>query len=340
MCNQSIPYPPNQDKTFPHFTQKKASNLRIARRLMESADKSLQKRGKRMEACSVTISYQYCPSCKKVHLEKVAYCRDRLCPVCGWRLSAKRFGQMVRVMEKIESESYDFYFLTLTVRNCSPVDLQKTMQKISSSWGRMRKHVWFSENIVGWAKSQEITYNRAENTFHPHVHIILVLSKSSKLNEKKLRQLCRQSWKFAVRSKYTPITDVREIYDKKTRTVSRKEETGYRSTTPAVLETFKYAVKGASLEKMPQDALEILAKAISGFRLVSYGGIIKTIRAEILRAEGQDPDAEETPDGNGEHFLTCPICTTPLQEMVAEWAFGEGVYRHGSFLDSQDTIAG
>ena len=52
-------------------------------------------RAYRMADCSKRIDYTYCPECGSMHIARTYLCRDRLCPLCQWRLSLQRIGDMM-----------------------------------------------------------------------------------------------------------------------------------------------------------------------------------------------------------------------------------------------------
>ena len=61
------------------------------------------------------------------------FCKDRLCPSCTWRRSLKAFHHVSRCLDYMESEHYQYLFLTLTLKNCSDSDLVKTIDLLNSA---------------------------------------------------------------------------------------------------------------------------------------------------------------------------------------------------------------
>ena len=44
-------------------------------------------------------------------LYRANFCKDRLCPMCGWRRTKKIFVQVSKIMDKLDEE-YEFEFVT------------------------------------------------------------------------------------------------------------------------------------------------------------------------------------------------------------------------------------
>lgn len=296
------------------WTEHKIQNQFVANRMLAAG---FAKRGRLMLDCGTILSQKVCPDCGKSFISSANLCRDRMCPTCSWRLSLKRFAEMCAVCQTCQDiECYKAGFLTLTVRNCKPKDLKETLRSMSAAWNRMlsaaKKHK-DSFAIYGWARSVEITYNEQTYTFHPHYHIIVLLDPTAE--EGKCREFFYKKWSKAWGADYDPIIDYREIEAEKT-------DIDQPDFTKAILETYKYAIKSEDLIDMPTSIFRTLVLAISGARLVAFGGIIKEARRMLNYTESDDPeDVDEDVDRE-----RCD-CGAPLQAALLRWSFEESAYK-------------
>lgn len=264
-------------------------------------------RAARMLRCGDELELSYCPVCGKYHVSSHSQCRDRLCPVCSWRLSIQRYHQMVEAievlkpeMEKLNSKSA---LLTLTVRNTPPERLRETLLAMSVGWNRFRQTKIF-KHVIGWGKCVEVTYNSKNRTMHPHYHILLIYDSADVTWAQEQKEV-KAAWQSAMRLDYCPITDIKETYT----TTPEKE-----NITKAAGEAFAYSIKPQTTRLMPNDVLELFAQEVQGIRFVGYGGRLKEIRAQLKMED-------ELGDGT-EHYSTVCECGTPLEQMALVWAGG------------------
>lgn len=289
------------------WTEKKILNQYVANRMISAG---FAKRGRLMLECGTILSQKICPDCGKSFISSANLCRDRMCPTCSWRLSLKRFAEMCAVCQTCQDlTAYKAGFLTLTVRNCRAKDLKQTLKDMSAAWNRMLSTIKKQISVFGWARSVEITYNELTYTFHPHYHIIILLDPSA--DEGRCREYFHKKWSQAWKEDYDPITDYREISADKT-------DIDQPDFTAAILETYKYAVKSDDIANMPTSIFRMLVLAISGARLVAFGGIIRDARRFLAFKEDEDPD-EPTRE-------ICD-CGAPLQAALLRWSFEESMYK-------------
>jgi plasmid rolling circle replication initiator protein Rep len=322
------------------WTEKKIKNLEVARKLYklaqmtEDAAERLQtigadgeayierlraeeyrKRSNRMKECSRFITMSMCPDCGRSVASSATLCRDRICPTCSWRLAAKQSVEMLHTLAYVTDIcDYDALFLTLTVQNCEPDQLAPTLEMMSEAWHRMMMRRKNKEMIKGTARSVEVTYNAKTKKFHPHFHIIMLVSKDSG-SVGELNFYFNLEWKKACNIIYTPITDLRKIENKTVLEYDQPEAEKYKK---AILETFKYTIKDDSLQNMPFAIFRHFIDGIKDKRLVSYTGIIKEARAEM---QFTDEIEDETPEKR------CPDCNSEMLSAVYQWSFSENTYK-------------
>jgi hypothetical protein len=107
------------------------------------------------------------------------YCGNRWCTVCARIRTAKMINGYLPELDKMK----DKYFVTLTLRNCKAEELKNTlveMKEISYDIrDELRKKARYKKNIKNGAviikgiEKLECTWNRHDNTYHPHFHYII-----------------------------------------------------------------------------------------------------------------------------------------------------------------------
>lgn len=322
------------------WTEKKIKNLEVSKRLYKLAQMTddgaerlqntghdgeaylerlradeYRKRAKRMKECSRFITMSVCPDCGRSVASSATLCRDRVCPTCAWRLSAKQSVEMLQTLAYVTDVcDYDALFLTLTVQNCDADQLAPTLDMMSKAWHRMLMKRKNKELIKGTARSVEITYNKKTKQFHPHFHIIMLTEKGSG-NLGQLNFYFNVEWKSACNILYTPITDLRRIDNNSVLSYDGNEAERYKK---AILETFKYTIKDDSLAEMPLSIFRFYIDGIKDKRLVSYTGVIKEARAEMQFTDELEDE---------EQYNHCPDCNAEMISAVYQWSFAENTYK-------------
>jgi plasmid rolling circle replication initiator protein Rep len=210
-------------------------------------------------------------------LKEANFCRERLCTMCNWRRSIKTFYQLSQIMDVAQEENpnAEAIFLTLTRKNCSGAELPAALDGLFAAWQRLSNFRRFRENVLGYFRALEVTYNQSENTYHPHFHVILLVDKSYFFTPKKYLHTADwvHIWRTALKADYDPICDIRAVKTHK--------EKKYK----AVAEVAKYAVKDADYlfrdEELTTRVVGELGAALKGRRLFAFGGIIKQIAKRL-----------------------------------------------------------
>ena len=222
---------------------------------------------------------------RKRKLKQANFCRVRLCPVCQWRRSLKMFGQVQAITSKIleQDKSIRFIFGTFTIRNCDAQDLETCIDNLNKKFRYLvASSLTFApakklkQNLLGYLKAVEVTYNSKDKTYHPHLHAIFAVkstffkNKQNYMTKKEWISL----WQQALGVDYKPQTDIRAIKS---------------GTAKAVAEVAKYPVKTAPILSLNDDeaveVLKTLTLSLNKKRFVSYGGIFKTVKQELKLAD-------------------------------------------------------
>lgn len=253
------------------------------------------KKSLRVGECGDYLEFRLAAS-NTLKLTNANFCKVRLCPMCSWRRSLKIFGQVSKVMDHVEENyNYRYIFLTLTVKNCCGEDLKDTLDLMTKAFNKMNQRKAFKQAIKGYFRSLEITYNKENDTYHPHFHMILAVNKNYftddrvYLSQKKWTNL----WKESLKIDYTPIVDVRRI--------KADDDKGFGKT---VAETAKYTVKsddflirdekGDIKENLTDEVVKTLDKALHRKRLTSFGFVFKEIHQKLNLDDAEDGNLTNT----------------------------------------------
>lgn len=238
-------------------------------------------RASRVRDCGSYLEFHVTESEKKLHLSN--FCKDRLCPMCNWRRSLKIFSQVSRVMDCLESQGYNFLFLTLTVKNCSSDDLPRTCQILFDGWRNLyHEKTVFRKSVLGSFRSLEVTRNKRTREFHPHLHVVLAVKpdyfKHGYISQEQWAEL----WRSCCSLDYIPVIDIRRI----------KEDS--RGLSGAVAEVAKYAVKSSDfLDGTFSECSAYVSSflsALSGRRLCSFTGVFSEVRKQLSLDDVENGD--------------------------------------------------
>lgn len=255
-----------------------------------------------LEHCGDTLTFLQNAEGKK-KLKSANFCRLRLCPMCQWRRSLKMFSQVKKITDKIleNDKSTRFIFGTFTIKNTDAENLETCINTLNKKFKYLvdQKKTFapakkLKQNLLGYLKAVEVTYNTKDKTYHPHLHVIFAVkstffkNSSNYMTKKEWINL----WQQALGVDYKPQTDIRAIKS---------------GTAKAVAEVAKYPVKTAPILSLPDDeaveVLKTLTLSLNKKRFVSYGGIFKTIKQELkLQDVETDKDLVNTDIEQQERF--------------------------------------
>lgn len=218
---------------------------------------------------------------KKLH--SASFCRVRLCPMCNWRRSKKIFGQVAKIIDKLdETNEYDYIFLTLTLRNCKSDKLRNNIDLISGSFNRMFSDNKKVKNICrGYFRAIEVTFNKKYKEYHPHIHCIIVVNKSyfKRSNKDYLTtEEWSNIWKYYLNIDYYPVVDIRKVKSKNYKYSGVSEISKYSVKSKDII---LYKKNGLLNEKLTDFNVFVLYNALKNKRLVSFGGIMKILHKEL-----------------------------------------------------------
>lgn len=329
-CKQPQPQP----QPLNRWTKLHKETIWAAAQLMRAAicAPALAGRAHRMSNCSTFLEYEISLETGEYRLKRANLCRDRLCPTCNWRLAVRRAAEMQETIKYIAAAdpSAVGLLLTLTVRNCPADRLRWTIQHISQSFTRLRKHRLFARKIAGYARSIEITYNPITDTYHPHIHALLIVPQEY-LNAPITWLEYAHMWQKAAALDYMPVVDIRRTYAPPTddEAADDKPAPEMQVITARITdleegtkEAVKYFVKPSALRALlASEDLDELAIALSGHRLIAYGGCIKAARAAL----GYTDTPVDTPAEETETDIV-PAPSTQLEKLAFTWCMATSSY--------------
>ncbi|WP_283586949.1 protein rep [Limosilactobacillus vaginalis] len=213
------------------------------------------------------------------------FCHSRLCPLCSWRRSMKNSYELRKILDEAYRKEPNsvFLFLTLTEESSKLGELRKNLTSMNRSIYKLFQYKDVKKDLLGYVRSTEVTVNRDNLTFHQHVHILLMMKSSYFAKGHYLAQKdWSQLWRRARKLDYVPVVNVKKVR------ASKKDS----SLVASAKEVSKYQVKDYDYitddEKGDLTVIDELEHALAGTRQISFAGILKEIRHELLLDQKED----------------------------------------------------
>ena len=280
----------NKEGKDNNWKERKKDNLNLADSYKRLGDKKYY----RVLDCSTFLEFGVTKS-SSLKLLNANFCKVRLCPMCSWRRSLKIFGQVSKVMDYVEANyNYRYIFLTLTVKNCYGEELKDILDLMTKSFNKLSERKAFKQAIKGYFRSLEITYNKEDDTYHPHFHLILAVNKNYFTDDKVYlsQNNWTRLWKESLKVDYIPIVDVRRVKSKD------------KSFSKVIAEIAKYTVKsedflikkedGKINETLTDQVVATLDNALHRKRLVSFGFLFKEVHKKLNLDDTENGDLRKT----------------------------------------------
>ena len=273
-----------------------------------------------MNDCASTLLFDIKDNGKR-RLKTANFCRVRLCPVCSWRKSLKLYSQVSEITNTIldEQPNTRFLFLTLTVKNVPADKLKAELDRLNAGWRLLvTKNVKFApakklkSSLLGYMKATEITYNSGQDTYHPHIHAILVMSGDYFTSGHYMtKSEWSKVWQKAIKVDYHTSIDIQAI----------------DSTDKAVAEVAKYPVKASKLvmlsrklgKESASNILAVLHNAMFNKRLVTFGGIMAETKRKLKLDDIDKGDLTHIETDNEKDFNV-------VARILFKYRVGQGVY--------------
>lgn len=176
--------------------------------------------------------------------------------------------------------------MTLTVKNVPGSELNRTLTSLTKSFDRLFKRAKVQKNLIGYLRSVEVTHNEENNTYHPHIHVLLMVKTSyfaGKLNYISQEEW-GQLWSQSLKVDYIPMVDIRSVKEKG------------KGLKGAILETAKYPTKPIKLDIENKQVVDVLYNGLYRKRQFGYGGIFKIIKKQLALDDVENGDLIHTSD--------------------------------------------
>lgn len=220
-------------------------------------------------------------------LYQAYFCKNKLCALCNWRRAMKYSWQTARIVDEAikEEPKGRFLFLTLTVKNVPGKELNQTISELTKSFDRLFKRVKVQKNLIGYLRSVEVTHNEKENTYHPHIHVLLMVRSSYFKGGSYITQSeWGEMWAKSLKVDYTPRVDIRAV---------KEQGKGLRG---AILETAKYPTKPIELDLSNAQVVDDLYNGLYRKRQLGYGGLFKEIKKRLALDDVENGNLVQTSD--------------------------------------------
>lgn len=274
---------------FEKYTPKKDLNRKAA----DYMEKHVSvKTINRFETCSSWFHHLTNKEMSVKRLHKTDACGNRFCPICTWKTAKKDAIKISIMMDAVkEIEDKEFLFLTLTAPNVTAEELRDDIDRFNAGINRLFQRRNVKRVVKGYIRKLEVTtdqeklitdelYKRKKdyydlrglkvndpnptyNTFHPHMHIIVVVNKSyfdSRDAISKAEWL--EMWRGCMNDNSITQVDAKKV---------RSTKSG---NSKAVLEIAKYSAKGQDLYHS-EKVFDTFYRALKRRQLIVYSGIMK-----------------------------------------------------------------
>ena len=239
----------------------------------------------RVSTCADTLKFMK-QADGRLKLYQAYFCKNKLCPMCNWRRSMKYSYQTSLIVDQaIKKEPKGrFLFLTLTVKNVEGDKLSDTLSQLTQAFNRLFKYKKVQKNLIAYLRSIEVTHNENENTYHPHIHVLLMVkssyfkTKNDYINQEEWGDL----WSKSLKVDYIPIVDIRKV---------KSQGKGLKG---AILETAKYPMKPIEFYVKNAQVVDDLYNGLYRKRQLGFGGLFKQIKKQLDFDDAENGDLVHT----------------------------------------------
>lgn len=242
---------------------------RLARKVANAWEGFDPDRAKKIRQCSSEV-YSVVAGERRRVLNALR-CKDPLCPICAWRQSLMLGVKLQRELERLDMP---VAHLVLTLKNVPCVE--GTVDRLWLAWRKLSRRKFFKDMVAGCYVSLEWTYNYQTDEWHPHLHILTVLThdfSDSDLDRVK-RRIIEKVWFDITGDSYVCFWERRSI---------DKSDNMYKSQ--GVSEVTKYVSNAIVGAVVRPDLLRALGAEIYGRRLRSSSGVLKGFLSRLEEEE-------------------------------------------------------
>lgn len=216
------------------------------------------------------------PDPKRSKVSKANFCRDRLCPMCAWRLAVRNFANLLKVTEVIKYGGNQLVFGTLTIPNCKGEQLGDLITYLKESLVRLRRKKAFTKAFNGYFLKVEVTYKKETDEYHPHIHLLLSADNDYFTNKDKYL-----STEQLVKLWGSCTDDLLFSYNRRTHQDLKGFMAWFEKVDDekkSLNELAKYSVK--SFEVI-EESVDTFAYELNGVRLITYYGSFAKVHKKL-----------------------------------------------------------
>lgn len=218
---------------------------------------------------------------EKRKLMAANFCKWRFCPMCAWRKAVQDTLRIDVLMQYIYQKQHkDFIFLTLTAPNVPADKLRDEIGRQNKAFKKLFERDEIEKMCHGFIRKTEITYNPKRDDYHPHLHIVIAVTKGYFSGGRYIKQArWLQLWREVMQDDLITQVDVRRVK-------KRKDSAGIAESFE-VAELAKYAAKDADYTAS-QEVFEAFYYALKGRKQLTYGGLFADANAMFKDGELDD----------------------------------------------------
>lgn len=280
------------------FKAKKLQNKKLVDFIVKHVTSKIKDR---ISICGEFLQFVANSDLSKKKLMAHNGCNNRFCPMCAWRVARKNALKIGICMKYIENEHRKrFLFLTLTAPNVEGDKLKDELDKFNHSFKKLMERKELKDMNKGYVRKLEITYNKEENTYHPHFHVIIAVNKSYfkdtkiYLTHDKFLDL----WRDVMQDQTITQVDVRAVGESK------------HLKDKSISEIAKYSAKDSDY-LVSQEVFDVFYLALKNRQELTFNGLFKDA-IKMFKA-GELDKYKEVDETEYMYF------------MLYRWGFGEYV---------------
>ncbi len=248
------------------------------------------KKAERVKECGTVLEFKTDEDTGHLKLFKTWFCKSRLCSLCNWRRAMKHSSQTKKIVAEVvkRKPKARWIFLTFTVKNVfDGEELNKSLSAMAEGFRRMIGYKKIKQNLIGFMRATEVTVNPIDDSYNQHMHVLMCVESSYFYNTENYinQKQWIKFWRKAMKLDYDPNVNVQIVKPK------NKHKSDIES---AVDETAKYPVKDTDYKTNDEEKnlkrVSDLEEGLYRKRLISYGGLLKEIHAELKLDDVEDGD--------------------------------------------------
>lgn len=262
----------------------------------------------RVTNCAGYLIYNYSLQTQQTNLKQVYLCKNRFCPVCQGRIARRQGFEANQVLSTYAKQNPGtrYLMMTLTIKNCPYNQLGSRLDLLNKAFYKFRRRRIYTDNFTGAIKVIEITTNRTNKEFHPHLHIILSTKEAyfSKSNSSYITSADLSSAWAEIINQEIAVVDIRAIYSKTKSGDKVVVDSTESDFSDAVKEVTKYVTKSedyliysnspeGKTKINPVETDEILShlyKHTFKRRLISYIGDLGLVKKQLFGVKTSDDE--------------------------------------------------